>query len=175
MKVKKLLLLLPIILVSGFLLSGCTTDTNLDTGTTDETAEDSVVAPTIYKQGETVTAGGLKQYISEVKKYTSKNEFMQPSDGNEFIAIMINAENVSDEVISYNALEYSLLNKSGVKYTEGFADAEPSFSSGNLQPTRKAVGYLVYEIPVGTPYNQLELEYAPISFTETIQVIWELE
>jgi len=148
-------------------------DTGQKSGEGDSSSDDSSQTPVTYAQGDSVEIDGLRMSITEVKEYKSSNEYMQASDGNKYIAIMLEVENVSSEAQSYNALDYKLKNEDGSSYSDGWTDAEPTFSSGTLQPTKKARGYLVYEMPKTVATNQLEFMYEPLDF-ETKQVIWEL-
>lgn len=160
-----------------FLTVGCSTQPNTGRKISDSEPTTSQpkqeVKPVIYKQGDVVEVDGLKMTISEVKEYVSSNQFMQPKEGKKNIAILVDIENISDKSNTYNPFNYKLNNKDGSNYKTAFTDIEPSLSSGTLQPTKKAKGYLVYEIPNDTPTDQLEFIYEPMSF-DSSQIIWSL-
>jgi len=161
------------------LFSGCLPSTELNTGnlsdktTTKETKEEPK-QPVIYKVNDVVEVDGKKMAITEVKDYVPTNEFMRAKEGRRFLAVMIELENVSNKTTTYNALNYSLVDKDGAKYNEAFSDIDPNLSSGTLQPTRKAKGYLSYEVPADMTNDKFELIYEPLSFVDTTQVVWEL-
>jgi hypothetical protein len=128
-----------------------------------------------YKQSEKVKVDDVQIAITEVKNYTSSNQYIKPDDGYRFLAIMVEVENTSEGSASYNSWYFSLKNKDGVEYDSGYADIEPDLNSGTLQLGKKAKGYIVFEVPKNVKTSQLELIYEPISFGTTTQVIWELK
>jgi hypothetical protein len=158
----------------------CTSSSNIDTGNTsnnDQTTATSTPAVTAktYKHTETVEIDGVKMSISDVKDYKSSNQFIKAKDGYKFLAISVNIENISSEGKSYNTLYYKLKDKEGASYQTGLTDITPALSSGVLQPTKKAKGYVVFEVPNTIKNSDLEFMYEPLSFTESKQVIWELQ
>jgi Domain of unknown function (DUF4352) len=172
-----LMLFIGVLALTSF---ACTSSSNIDTGSTsnnDQTTTTSTPAVTAktYKQSEVVEIDGVKVSISEVKDYKSSNQFIKAKDGNKFLAISVNIENTSGEGKSYNVFDYKLKDKEGASYQTGFADITPALSSGDLQPTKKAKGYVVFEVPTTIKNSDLEFMYEPLSFTGSKQVIWELQ
>jgi len=175
---KKMILFTTLLLCISFFAVGCSTEPNTGQkanlgNQASNSQPKKEVKPVTYKQGDSVEIDGLKMAITEAKAYESSNQFMKAKEGNMYFAIMVEVENISDKSNTYNPFNYKLNNKDGSNYKTAFTDIEPSLSSGTLQPTKKAKGYLVYEIPSGTPTNQLEFVYEPLSF-DSKQVIWEL-
>lgn len=135
----------------------------------------TIQAPKTYKKGDIVNSDGVNIVVLEVKDYVSKNMFMKEEAGKKSLAILVSEENVSNEEKSYNSLNFSLINKDGVKYSIAFTDAEPYLSSGTMQPTKKAKGYIAFSVPVDVKNSQLELVYSPTIFTSSGEITWELE
>jgi len=133
----------------------------------------TVQAPKTYKKGDIVSIEGVNITVTEVKDYVSKNSFMKPESGKKVVAIMVTEENVSSEDKSYNLYNYSLKNKDGVQYTTAFSDVEPAFSSGTMQPTKKAKCYLAFTVPTDVKNSDLELVYS--EFFSTGEIVWVLE
>ncbi len=177
MKGNKLLIITALVAVLSLSAIACTGSSDVDTGQKSDSDQESTSdgKPVTYKQSDSVEIDGKKISIEEVKIYTDYGEFNEPAEGKQFLAVKVKVENISNESTSYNALNYSLVDKDGAKYNEGaFTDLDPTFSSGELQPTRKASGYMVFEVPARTKTSEYELQYEPLSLTETSQVIWEL-
>ncbi len=141
----------------------------------DDTGTNTEPSAKTYKQSEAVKVDDVQISLSEVKNYTSSNQYIKPDDGYRFLAIMVNVENTSEGPASYNSWYFSLKNEDGVEYDSGYADIEPDLNSGTLQPGKKAKGYIVFEVPTSVKTSQLELIYEPISFGKSTQVIWELK
>ncbi|HQF37167.1 MAG TPA: DUF4352 domain-containing protein [Candidatus Dojkabacteria bacterium] len=155
--------------------TGRTSD-NTTTETEDNVKKDEEkkVEPVVYKQSDTVEIDGKKISILEVKTHTSSNQFMKPKDGNRFLAVKVTEENVSNEGVSYNAWNYKLVDTDGLTYSQGFADIDNQLSAGDLQPTRKATGWLVFEVPKDKSNSEFEFIYEPFSF-DSKQVVWALD
>jgi len=166
-------------LISILLLAGCLPSTEVNTGKVsteqNQNKQEEVKKPVIYKLNDVVEVDGQKIALTEVKDYVSSNDFMKAKDGHTYLAIMVEIENVSSDSTSYNMLNFKLVDKDGASYDTAFTDVDPSLNSGTLQPTRKAKGYVAYEVPADMANNQFEFIYEPLSFVDTTQVIWELE
>jgi hypothetical protein len=183
MKRSKSLLTLLVITIA-LLAIACSGSSDLDTGSklnentgntqTQDTDTPEVVKPVIYSQSDIVSIDGKKIQIQETKDYVSKNDFMQPDDGNRFFAIMVLEENTSSNSVSYNSYNYALKNVDGTDYPTAFSDIEPDFGSGDLQPTMKAKGYLSFEVPNDVLPSSLNLIYSPLSFIDSKQAVWQL-
>ena len=169
------LVLIGFVSMFAFLSLACGSGTTSNTGSkAGSSSTSSQAQPVIYKQADVVDVSGTRQSITEVKELTSDNEFYQPSSGMRYLAVMVNIENISNKSQAYNPLYYKMMDKDGITYNEAyFADATPALSSGELQPTMKAKGYLVFEVPVGMATSNLEFQYSPIDFSST-QIIWDL-
>ena len=180
--IKKLFPIFALISILSVTTIACSGSRDIDTGinsdnnenTSERNEEEKKVEPVVYKQSDTVEIDGKKISILEVKTHTSSNQFIKPEDGKRFLAVKVTEENVSNEGVSYNALNYKLVDTDGSTYSEGFADIDNFLSAGDLQPTRKATGWLVYEVPVDKVNSEFELIYEPLSF-DSKQAVWALE
>lgn len=94
-------------------------------------------------------------------------------NGKKNIAVLIDIENISDKSQSFNSYYYKLNNQDGTNYDKAITDIDSQLSSGTIQPTKKAKGYLVFDVPSDVTTNQLEFVYEPISF-DSSQIIWSL-
>jgi hypothetical protein len=141
--------------------------------TTTTTTSDSTKTPKKYKQNEVVEADGFRFSITEVKEYSESNQFMQPKEGMKYLAIMPTVENISNSSKYFGATYFTLKSKDGEQYDAGWTTIAPDLKSEDIQPTMKAKGYLVFEVPNSTTTNNLYLMYNGSMFSNT-QVIWEL-
>ena len=143
-------------------------------GSSVSTATSSLQAPKVYKKGDIVSMDGVNIQVTEIKDYVSSNTYMKPKAGNRVLVIMVAEENISNEDKSYNPLNYTLKDKDGAEYERDYSDITPSFSSGTMQPTKKAKGYLAFTVPTRVINSQLELSYSPSLFSSS-EVLWILE
>lgn len=175
---EKMILFTALFVCVSLLGVGCSTQPNtgqkIDSNNpVNNTQPKKEAKPVTYKQGDSVEIDGLKMTVTEAKVYESSNSFMKAKEGNRYYAIMVDIENISEKSNSYNPLNYKLNNKDGSSYKSAYTDIDQSLSSGTIQPTKKAKGYVVFEIPNDVATNQLEFIYEPLSFNSS-QVIWEL-
>jgi hypothetical protein len=140
------------------------------------TAPTPTVAPTgpvTYKIGQTATSDrdGQKVNItvSDVtvaKTYTSNGYVDKPQvAGNVFISAKITYEALTDGV-TYSTADWDVFND-GVAvtgYTIVLGGPKPLLSSGSLTTGRKAIGYVIYEVP---PKGEVRLSYKAVIFDTT--------
>ena len=119
-----------------------------------------------YSQNEVVTYEGVNYSILKVEKTQGNNEFIKPDDGNEYVKVTIRIENNSNEKISYNALDWQMVNADGVEDAWGTitADDDKELSSGDLDAGGKVEGVLVWEQKIGD--DNLRLRYYGDIFDE---------
>ena len=68
-----------------------------------------------YKQGDVVTYKDIAYSITKVEKTKGSNEYFQAKEGYEYVKTTIKIENKSDKKISYNALDFQMVNGDGVE------------------------------------------------------------
>jgi hypothetical protein len=116
---------------------------------------------TDYTQEEVVTYEGVNYSIIKVEKTQGNNEFWKPKEGKEFVKVTIKIENNSDDKISYNTLDWQMVNADGVEDSFGTFTADENddemLSSGELEPKGKVEGALVWEQKIGD--DNLRLRY----------------
>lgn len=92
--------------------------------------------------GETLIAENFCELtIHSVENYVAKSEYMQPEEGFRLIAVDVEVKNISNEVQSYNVLNYEAQDSDGYVYEHGFHEnKEPYFGSGDISSgqTRRA-------------------------------------
>lgn len=112
-----------------------------------------------YLQGDVVTYNDIVYTIVNVEKTQGNNEWIKPASGNEYVKVTIRIENKSDEKISYNALDWQMVNSNGVEDAWGTysGDDDTELSSGDLDAGGKVEGVLIWEQRIGD--ENLRLRY----------------
>ena len=112
-----------------------------------------------YTQNEVVIFNDVKYSIVKVEKTQGTNKYVKPAEGNEFVKVTLKIENFSDKKITYNALDWQMVNADGVEDAWGTytADDDITLSSGDLDAGGKIEGVLVWEQKIGD--NNLRLRY----------------
>lgn len=143
----KNLVLVLVLFVVVTVITGCSTE-----------IEDSDMKKD-YMQSEVVTYNDVDYTIVNVEKTQGSNEWIKPEEGNEYVKVTIRIENKSSEKISYNALDWQMVNADGVE--DGFGtytgDDDKELSSGDLDAGGKIEGVLVWEQKIGD--ENLRLRY----------------
>ena len=116
--------------------------------------------PKIFKVGDIVELKDFKVTVNKV--YTvNGDEFTQPEEGNEFIAVDCTVENISNEEQTVSSLAmFKVVDKDGraCEYAIiGQTAAKAGQMDGQLAPGRKLTGVYVVEVPKGS--TGLELEF----------------
>lgn len=111
-----------------------------------------------YKQNEIAVYKDVSYSITNVER-TQGKEYFEAKDGKEYIVITIKIENKSSEKISYNGLDWKMVDGSGVE--DGYAlwggDTNTDLSSGDLNAGGTKTGTIAFEIPKGD--KNLTLKY----------------
>ena len=112
-----------------------------------------------FTQNETATYKDVEYSIVKVEKTKGTNEYFQAKDGYEYVKITVKIENKSNEKISYNSIDWKLVNSDGAEDTFGAITTEDDvlLSSGNLDPQGKVEGVMIWEEKIGD--NNLRLRY----------------
>lgn len=140
-----------------------------------EKPKEEAPEPEFFKVGETAETKSVKATVSGIEK-PAGNEFNKPSDGNEFVMVNIEIENISDKelhissVMSFNAyaddnvVDYSIMAqtaKEGAKTMDG-----------TIAPGKKLAGCISYEAP--KDWKQLEIHFEPEAFRDT-KIKWVID
>lgn len=112
-----------------------------------------------FSQNEIATYNDVDYSITKVEKTQGNNEYLKPKDGYEYVKVTIKIENKSDKKISYNSLDWQMVNADGVEDAWGTftADDDIVLSSGELDAGGKVEGVLVWEEKIGD--DNLRLRY----------------
>ena len=100
-----------------------------------------------FTQNEVATYKDVEYSIVKVEKTQGTSEYLKPKDGYEYIKVTIKIENKSNGKISYNALDWSMVNTDGVedKWGSITLDDDNILNSGELNAGGKIEGVLVWE------------------------------
>lgn len=100
-----------------------------------------------FSQNEVATYKDIEYSIVKVEKTQGNNEILKPKDGYEYVKVTVKIENKSKEKISYNSLDWKMVNSDGVEDTLGAItlDNDIELNSGNLDAGGKIEGILVWE------------------------------
>ena len=146
------------ILSGGLFLSQFGTE--LETAIQEEREQST--SQTEFAAGETARFGDFDVQIANVERdFIPDNEFLQADEGNELIALKIDATNITDSAEYIGSFEFTLV-ANGLGRTASFISKSPAFESGTLQADATVSGYIVYEIPAGA--TDLTLQYEGYTF-----------
>lgn len=111
-----------------------------------------------FKQNEIATYNDVDYSITKVER-TNGKEYFEASDGKEYIVITIKIENKSSEKISYNALDWKMVDGTGDEnsYAVWGSDNDSDLGSGDLNVDGTKTGTIAFEIPKDD--NNLTLKY----------------
>ena len=106
----KKLLVLAMSLLMIFALAGCGSD---------EGGEEE--KKTSFAIGETADINGVKYTVNDVQ-YSEGNDWSTPDEGKEFVIISVTIENGSEEDVSYNFLDWTMVKTGTVVFEEPKGD-----------------------------------------------------
>ena len=112
-----------------------------------------------YSQNESVNYKNVVYSITNVEKTKGSNEFFQAKDGYEYVKVTIKIENNSSEKISYNSLDFQMVNGDGVEASVYSITAEDDvmLNSGELDAGGVVEGTIIWEKKEGD--NNLKVRY----------------
>jgi hypothetical protein len=129
-----------------------------------------------YKQNETVTFKDVNYTITKVEKTTGSNKYFQAKDGYEYVKVTIKIENNSNEKISYNALDFQMVNGDGVEASVYSVTAEDDVQlhSGELDAGGKIEGAIIWEQKIGDTGLRVRY-YDNVLFDKDYTFQWTLD
>ena len=103
---------------------------------------------TSYTVGETADIDGVKYTVTDVQ-YSAGDDWNTPAEGNEYVIVTVNIENGSDEDVSYNFLDWTMVNSQGQEDSTSFTilDTDTNLGSGDLKAGGTKSGTIVFEEP----------------------------
>ena len=134
------------------IIIGCVANGNDEKKTEEERQKD-------FAQNEIATYKDVSYSVTKVEKTQGTSQYIKPKDGYEYVKVTLKIENKSKEKISYNALDWQMVNSDGVEDAWGTitVDNDVTLSSGDLDAGGKVEGVLVWEQKIGD--NNLRLRY----------------
>lgn len=128
-----------------------------------------------YTQDQVVTYEDVEYSIIKVEKTQGTNEFCKPKDGKEYVKVTVRIKNNSDEKISYNGLDWQMVNANGVEDAWGSytCDDDDTLSSGELDKGGVVEGVLVWEEPKGDDNLRLRY-YSNVVWDDEYTFQWKL-
>lgn len=126
---------------------------NANTEKTEEVQEEK----TVFGVNETANLNGVEYTVTNVER-NGGFDYNTPEDGKEYVIVTVNITNNSDEKISYNPLDFKMVNAQGQEDDEAFVVNLPNeLSSGDLTAGGNVTGTLCFEEPAGDTELQLNL------------------
>lgn len=128
-----------------------------------------------YKQSDVVTYKDVEYSITKVEKTKGSNKYFQAKDGYEFVKVTFKVENKSDKKISYNALDFQMVNGDGVEASVYSITAENDvqLSSGELDAGGKIEGVIIWEQKKGDTGLKVRY-YENVLFDDEYTFQWTL-
>lgn len=129
-----------------------------------------------YKQSDVVTYKDVTYSITKVEKTRGSNEYFQAKEGYEYVKATIKIENKSDEKISYNALDFQMVNGDGVEASVYSITAEDDvqLNSGELDAGGKVEGVIIWEQKQGDTGLKIRY-YENVLFDDEYTFQWTLD
>lgn len=150
-------------IMSGALLTSCgenVTPEKVGEVGKPTTIESKAEAPKVYKVGDKVKLNDQILTIVSAADYVPTAQYApKPKSGMKFYAVEAEVENIGQQPNDYNVFFFKLEDSNSYSYNTAFMGKEPAFNSGKLQPTKKARGFITFEVPVDA--KGLELTYTP--------------
>nr|WP_316621122.1 DUF4352 domain-containing protein [uncultured Ruminococcus sp.] len=136
------------------------------------TAEQKVEEPSSYSVGDSYEVKGLVMTVDSCQEYVSDNEFLQPEDGNYFLAVHITFQNNSkdDKSVGPGFFKCYVDDKA---YDNTYFAGNDYLSYDDLSSGRSSSGTIYYELPINA--DSIELEYTPSYWSNSKRVIYKLK
>lgn len=117
-----------------------------------------------FNQNEVAIFKDIHYTILETER-TKGKEYFEAGDNKEYIILTIKIENKSDSKISYNALDWKMVDSTGDEnsYAIWGGDNNTNLGSGDLNPNGTKSGTIAFEIPEGD--ENLTLRYYETIFS----------
>ena len=114
--------------------------------------------PKTFAIGEIAEFDGVKYTITQVK-YSEGSDWDTPSEGKEYIIVSVSIDNASKKELSYDSLNWTMMNSKGEESSYAFTliDSETSLGSGVLKPGDIKSGTVTFEEAKGDAPLKLRL------------------
>lgn len=128
---------------------------------------------TEYATGEAATIDGQEVTVTSVERnYQTGNQYVQPSEGKEFVKVVLQIVNNSNDQVSYNAINVKIEEGDGSVHdysSSVLAQADDSLGHGDIVSGGRKTGSVVFEVPAGD--SGLKLHFKPSSWSSKELVI----
>lgn len=128
-----------------------------------------------FNLGDTVETKKVKAIITSIEK-SNGNQFNNPADGNEFVLIDLEIENISDSEMAVSSLLSFDAYVDDVTINESISAQIAKEGTNTLDGTvaagKKMKGTLGYEVPTG--WTQIEIHFTPDVWDDTV-IKWIVE
>lgn len=115
---------------------------------------------TITEPGQTIETKNFKFTVESLEKVKSDNQFLQPEEGKEFIAVSVLIENISEKDYSVSSIMMFNAYQDGFSINEDLsahaAKGGTTTLNGDLAAGKKIRGNLMYQVP--TDWKELEID-----------------
>jgi len=125
-----------------------------------------------YQVGEVAVYEDIEYTVTKVEK-SQGDDFDQPAEGKEYVIVYVKIENKSDEKVSYNGLDFKMLDSQGVEEGETFSiiNQKTSLGSGDLISGGVKEGTLIFEQKID---DQLKLNLYSNIFSDEAAITFVL-
>ena len=129
-----------------------------------------------YTQNDIVNYNNVEYSITNVEKTTGSNKYFQAKEGYEYVKVTIKIENKSDEKISYNSLDFQMVNGDGVEASVYSITAEDDvmLNSGELDANGVVEGTIIWEQKQGDTGLKVRY-YENVLFDDKYTFEWTLD
>lgn len=122
------------------------------------------VSPTKSQLGvKTQILQGVYLTVNRPEDYISDNPetSYQPKAGNKFISVYVSFDNESTQSIGYWWANFTVVDPTGGSYYRAstLASKSPMLNSGTLNPSNRASGYIIVEVPSTMPTTEFTVHY----------------
>ena len=127
--------------------------------------------PASYSVGDSYEVDGLVMTVDSSQKYESDNEYLQPKEGNYFLAVHITFQNNSkkDKPVGPSYFKCYVDDKA---YDNTYFAGDDYLGYDDLSSGRSSSGTIYYELPVDA--KNIELEYTPSYWSNNKRIIYTL-
>lgn len=100
---------------------------------------------------------GLTMTVQAIERgWRSSNRSVQPKSGQEFLTVQIRIDNASGQTQAWSYVQLKAVTADGSRWDTEPNWREPKLGTGNLAPGDFVVGWVVFEVPVGSQVVALE-------------------
>ena len=155
-------------------LLACSESTkNTGTATSGTTRATSKPALSHFGVGQTVQVGDTWTVILDSAKTSTGSQYVKPKEGSVYVLVTISMKNVSNKEQNISsALNFSLQDSSGQKYTETIYPDAGSAPDGKVEAGSPLKGTLVYEVPASM--HAFTFSFTP-DMISSGQTIWDVK